>query len=703
MRDVFKDYLFTKGYFVSDSTEPQHSAENTFSVLVSLGKLFNIVVDKNVNLAAIDMVRIAEKGIGLEVPAPFYTGFPSSVRELTKDQLLLDQLYSYFITYGLNDFEGEGTRSIFEEQIERNVLDEKTEVKHFEILTEVQARDKLHSYVTDLLASTRPLSKTQYELVKQYFNDYSYIPISIASKNTAIKLLNDTRDLKYTAFLSLPDVIKLVEEIIHIDEPVNFYSFRDKSKLPKLTKLNLSNKDRKFITAVIRKVVGRQLTNSNAHNQISECIEKRKLWKGLLHHIHFDPQTDLEYSFVSVIYNDRIKSNMAIVEKYISQGEIKSACDALINSKGPTAVLRHMNYLLSRCSNDKDREYVIDTAFTSNAAVALIQQLYNYSYYNVDNRNARHFKFTHQNLLKTHTEEQWEVNKRRSYITEKDKQLILSTLKNKLQTLLKGRLGKVYIDESMDLKAVPIQETTSNGGYGVLPRGSRVHLDGRTVRLFTYWEKVNDIDLSVMGIDDKGNLTEFSWRTFFSNQNDAICFSGDQTRGYEGGSEYIDVNLNKFKNKYPDVKYLVVCDNVYSGVPFNSCTCTAGYMLRENVDSGEVFEPKTVKSSFLVQGDTTFSYLFAIDIDTNDFVWLNVNKDSNATVAGTTDFDFLISYIESTNVFNLQSLFTYLATEVVDNMGDADVIVTDKTLKGTGSEQTIIHSNDVEKIMSLIQ
>ncbi len=710
MKDVFKDYLFTKGYFVSDPAEPQHSAEYTFNALVGLGKLFNIVIDKNANLATVDMLHIAETGIGtVSVPAPFYIGFPSSVRELTKDQLLLDQLYSYFITYGLNDFEGEGTRSIFEEQIERGVLDEKTEVKHFEILTEKQAHDKLRSCVDDLLSSTRPLSKSQYDLVKQYIVDYSYAPTSIASKNTAIKLLNDIRDLELTSFLCLPDIIKLVEEMIQAEKPDSSYMFRDKSKLPKLTKLNLPNRDRKFITAVIRRVIEKQLVNLTGHqyrvthNQVIECLEKRKLWKGLLHHIHFNPQTDLESYFVSIIYNDDIKSKMSYVEKYIAQGDIKSACVILTHAKGATAVLRHMNYLLSRCNNEEDKKYVIDTAFTSNAAVALIQQLYNYSYYNVDNRNARHFKFTHQNLLKTHTEEQWEVNKRRSYITEKDKQLILSALENKLQTLLKGRLNKVYIDEGMNLKAVPIQETAGNSGYGVLSRGSRVHLDGRTVRLFTYWEKVNDIDLSVMGIDDKGNLIEFSWRTFYNNQNDAICFSGDQTRGYEGGSEYIDVSLDKFKSRYPNIKYLVVCDNVYSGTPFNSCTCTAGYMLREKVDSGEVFEPKTVKSSFLVQGDTTFSYLFAIDIDANDFVWLNVNKDSNATVAGTTDFDFLISYIESTNVLNLQSLFTYMATEVVDNMGDADIIVTDKVLKGIGNGQTIIHSNDVEKIMSLIQ
>ena len=193
--------------------------------------------------------------------------------------------------------------------------------------------------------------------------------------------------------------------------------------------------------------------------------------------------------------------------------------------------------------------------------------------------------------------------------------------------------------------AVPLQENTSQGGFGVLPKGSRIPIpDTKKIRAFTYWEKVNDIDLSVFGMDDKGNRIEFSWRTMSSKQSDAITFSGDQTSGYNGGSEYFDIDLSKFRARYPKTHYLIFCDNVYSGIPFSSCFCKAGFMNRDLIDSGEVYEPKTVKSSFLINTESTFAYLFGIDLKTNELIWLNIARDSSVNVAGTTNMDFLTDY-----------------------------------------------------------
>lgn len=687
MRDLFKDYLFTKEYFVS-SSDQDHSSESVFGSLMALGKSFGIVITKQANLADLSMVHMAETQIGYNVPLPFYRGFPQSVHQLSIEEKLADQLYSYFITYGMNDFEGEGTRSIFEEQIKRNVLTENTEPKYFEILTEKQAVDKLTEYVNGLLQSTRPLNISQYELVKEFTREYGLVVDNIASKNTTIKLLLDTRSLVFARYLDIPDVVKLVEELL-----VSSY------KNQTINKLNLRNKDRKFITCIIRILA----TKAN-NNQMKECIEKRKIWKGLLHHLHFTPSTPAEVIFTSYIFDEKYCSNMAFVEASIGIGRIREACNILSRSKGATSVLRNMNYLLSRCNNQEDKEYVIEKAFETSKVIPLIQQLYNYYNYSAENKS-RVFKFTKHNLLKVHEETQKEVSRRKSYITKKDIELVKLKLENKIYNMLSNKLGKVYIDDDMVFKAVPLQETTSNSGYGVLTRGSRVRIagdDNKVVRLFTYWEKVNDIDLSVMGIDDEGHLTEFSWRTFALTPSNIICFSGDQTRGYNGGSEYIDVDLEAFNKYYPNIRYLVVCDNVYSGTPFDDCNCTAGYMLRKEVNSGEVFEPKTVKSSFLVKGNSTFSYLFAVDMKSWQLIWLNVIKDSKQRVAGEDNFDFLIPYIKSIDVFNLCKLFVSMTTKLVDNPEDADVIVSDNPKLTAREDQEIIHSTDVERIFSLL-
>ena len=250
--------------------------------------------------------------------------------------------------------------------------------------------------------------------------------------------------------------------------------------------------------------------------------------------------------------------------------------------------------------------------------------------------------------------------------------------------------------------ALPIQETASSGGYGVLPKGSVIHIgDCKKIRAFTYWERVNDIDLSVIGLDGEGNQTEFSWRTMYGRQSDYITYSGDQTSGYNGGSEFFDVDLKLFRKHNPKIKYLVFCDNVYSCSTFAECLCKAGYMLRDVEDSGEIFEPTTVKSSFVINCESSFAYLFGIDLERNDFVWLNVSRDSDCHVAGATSVDSLMSYFRITDVLNMGTFFEMLATELVVSPKEADVIVGDGVTElREGAE--LIRACDFERVLALM-
>jgi hypothetical protein len=250
--------------------------------------------------------------------------------------------------------------------------------------------------------------------------------------------------------------------------------------------------------------------------------------------------------------------------------------------------------------------------------------------------------------------------------------------------------------------ALPLQENTSLGGFGTLTKGSRIPIPkGKKVRAFTYWEKVDDIDLSVIGI--KGDLTyeEFSWRTMYGKQSKAITYSGDCTSGYDGGSEYYDLDLELLKKENPEIKYYILCDNVFSRIDFATCFCKAGYMLRDIKDSGEVFEPKTVETSYIVNCNSTFAYMYAIDVTKNDLIWLNMARNSNAIIAGATRLDFLLEYFNSTEVINMQSFFTMLASKVVTDPMDADVIVSDELFDNIESKEQI-HSYDVERVMQLM-
>lgn len=678
MKTLFIDFLFSRHLLVNTTGQKNAS----FETLFSLANLFNIRIVSGQELAEPEMIHVAERCIGRQVPAPFYKGFPQSVRALSADALLFDQLLHYFRTYVSGDFSEAGT-SLLEETFERLAFREKTEIRDFSIVTEEEAVSRLADSVNDLLASTRPLSESQYALVLEYIREYQYGIPHCASRDTAVRLLLDTRDPAYAAFLQLSDVIRILDHL-------SYETYHNEN----LKKLALKNQDRKFLTEIINTIFRESQCN------IADCFEKKKIWNGLLHHIHYQPVNETAKLFVDGIRGRENLSVYSVFEKHMQRSEIREAVLALRKGKGSGALLRKLTYILSRCETEDDVSFVLRNLKTENPLI-LIQLILEYSVGQPANQ-PRTFKFTKHNLLRVHNETDEEFDRRQSLVSDIVRQMVPPILWENLEKIYHGRLGRVYIAPGMERIAVPLQETTASGGYGVLPKGSRIPIKaGKKVRCFTYWEKVNDIDLSVIALTKDHCQLEFSWRSMWGRQSSAITYSGDQTSGYNGGSEYFDVDLDAFMAQYPQAEYLVFCNNVFSGSPFSKCLCRAGYMDRDALDSGEVFEPKTVATSFQITCDSTFAYLFAIDLNTRELVWLNVSRDSKARVAGTTSVDFLKPYFHASQLMNVKKLFSMLATEVVDTPDNADVVVTDEAVSVKESAE-IIHSYDTERILALM-
>ena len=692
MEQVFRDYLFSKHILVNE----KGSDENAVETLFSIANMFNIRIKEGQALAHRDMIKYLSDMLGVKVPEPFYKGFPDSVRKLSSDELLFDQIVHYTKTYGFGNF-SEAGHSIMEEQFERSAFKENAEIKDFIILDEAAALEKLKGIVDDLFIGTRPLNGDQFRLVADYLRMFDYRPKKCASKNLAIRLLVENRDLYFARFLSLPDVTKVAEEL-------NYRIYRNTN----VKKLNLKNQDRKLISSLIDRMFGRSAFKKTEMNVVSEkeiidCYERKAVWSGLLHHIHYKPINEEAAEFVNRMRGDLNESVYSAFEKGIASGDITGAVVALKNGKGSGAVLRKLDHLISRCRSEEDVQFVFDSISSSNIII-LLQLLIKYSAQNRE-KSGRAFKFTKFEKLKVYTETDKDVARRKSFLTDEQTERVREFIRENLEKALKNRLGKVYIDDAMKNYALPLQETSSSGGFGVLAKDSRLHIDTfKKIRAFTYWEKVNDIDLSAFGITEYGEQIEFSWRTMAQEEPDAIIYSGDQTSGYNGGSEFFDIDLGLFKKEYPSVRYIIFCDNVYSPVRFSECFCTAGYMLRDMEDSGEVFEPKTVKSSFRINSDSTFAYLFGLDLMTNDFIWLNMNKDSYDAVAGESSMNFLIDYFRVTDVVNVRSFFTMMASELVTDPSIADFVVSDSVGESELREGAkLIRSYDFEKMTALME
>ncbi len=675
MRDLFHDFLFSKRLLVGAAED-----ELAPAVLASLAKLFNIRIVSNPGWANLDMVEVAKRNLGVDVPKPFYQGFPASVRYLSIEEIVIDRLLHYMRTYGLCDFSHPG-HSLFEERVLRQCFNEDVDVREFSIIGEDEALVHLEGVVGSLLSGTRPLNKVHYDVVRAFIEDYDYEVTACSCKDTVVRLLIDTRDLRFVRFLKLSDVMRLVEQL-------QFQSYESTN----VRKLNLRNRDRKLLTDVLDRIF------EDGVCDMRTCLEKKQQWKGLLHHIHYKPANERARRFLDIIRNNEARSVYSEFERLLAEEEVREALDLLREEKGVGAVLRNLDYLLSRCKFPATVDYVLDAIQTDNK-ILLMQLLLHYS--RRDPKACRVFKFQKFGMMRIHTETPDESCKRTTVIQERIARRVRLRLRQELERVCKGTLGKVYIDKDMRRIALPLQEGTSMGGVGALPRGSRLRMpEGKKIRAFTYWERVDDIDLSAFVLHEDGSQDEFSWRTW--SHSDSILYSGDQTSGYKGGSEYFDIDIDLFEREFPEsARYVVFCDNVYTRVPFDKCLCKAGYMTRDRDDSGEVFEPKTVKSSFTVTCPSTFAYLFGIDMKTREFVWLNMARDGRERVAGETRLDFLWDYLEIAEVINLGDFAWDLATEVVEDPSEADVVFSDKhePLR-EGAE--LIHSYDMERLIQLL-
>ena len=682
MRDVLCDFLFSKGYFVSHGEERHAPA-----TLAALAKLFNIRIATNPGWANPSMVRIAKRNLGMDVPLPFYKGFPNSVLALSMEEVVADRLLHYLRTYGMGDFSQPGY-SLFEDEVVRRCFDEKVEVRELSIIGEAEAIELLNGIVGSLLASTRPLNDVHYALVRTYIEEYGYEIAECGCKDTICRLLLDTRNPSFARLLKLSDVIRLVEWL-------QLLAYDGAS----IKKLNLRNRDRKLITAVLDRI----FSEGNEHSLDQRtCLEKRKQWKGLLHHLHYRPKSRAAERFLHAIRNNDERSVYSEFESALREIRTQEAVDVLRNNKGTGAVLRHLDYILSQSWPFGDLDYILES-IVSNNKILLIQLLYHYA--NGVSREPRVFTFQRLGLTRVYHEDDSHSIKPHSFLSENMAMRTCMRLLQELERACKGTLGKVYASTDMRRIALPLQEGTSMGGVGTLSRGSRIPIpDGKKVRAFTYWKRVEDIDLSAFALG-KDEQIEFSWRTEYNYGNGAdgepIVFSGDQTSGYEGGSEYFDIDFDIFREWYPDMRYIVLCDNVYTGVPFCACDCRAGFMTRDAMDSGEVFEPATVASSFAITCRSTFAYLFALDLQTRELVWLNVARAGGQRVAGTTQMGFLAKYLEATSVINLYDFARMLATEVVDDPKQADVVFSDKPV-AMREDAELIRSQDTERIIELL-
>ncbi|MFI6230719.1 hypothetical protein ACIBCR_25800 [Micromonospora echinospora] len=170
--------------------------------------------------------------------------------------------------------------------------------------------------------------------------------------------------------------------------------------------------------------------------------------------------------------------------------------------------------------------------------------------------------------------------------------------------------------------ALPLTGKAAEGGFAVLPRGSRASVSGELLRFFTYWRQSSrrtDYDLSVLLLDDGFHSAgQVSWTNY---RHDGVVHSGDITDAKNGATEFIDVPLTV------SGRYVVPQVNIYAGESFDEVAESMfGYQTRTRDQRGAPFDARTVRarSHLRGQGRVALPMVFARNAHGWQAVWLHL-------------------------------------------------------------------------------
>lgn len=195
-------------------------------------------------------------------------------------------------------------------------------------------------------------------------------------------------------------------------------------------------------------------------------------------------------------------------------------------------------------------------------------------------------------------------------------------------------LGRVYIDEALRSQFVPFAQRSASKALRTIARGSRLTLPTtETLRFFVWWKEPEgvrtDIDLAAVFFSaDWKRLADVS---YYNLKGWDSCHSGDITSAPTGAAEFIDVYLPTLRAK--GVRYVSMVIYSFTQQAFKDLPeCFAGWMARQAVQSGEIFEARTVQDKIDIAGDTTVNIPLFLDLQENQVVWSDIALKSRGPI-----------------------------------------------------------------------
>lgn len=605
---------------------------------------------------------------------PMYPNFPESVMEKDDFELYFNAIVHYWSF---------GTLLPYEEKKERAPLFNTAKVK----VLDAGSFDDLNDIFNNLCASKTSLSKSDVDDMIFILNSAKVtLPDEIPFKENVACVCRLFVDTGIDTDGSLcKKYVKTATDVLRL---VTAMSDGDVSLAENTKFRNLKRSERRIIMNLLAGC-------ENAAEDMSRYAGKWTRVGEKLHPGEFaknERYTKVVQAF-GVIRNDgKIQSFAGKVDAAVASGNVNTVVSML--KKRPGEFARRIDFLLRTFDKDADRKAVIMgfASVAKDVSSTVLLQVREHFINKLDGSDDMRVFFPKGNLARSY----YVKNDKTEAIPEDTMKMVIAVCENALVNIYGNRefLGKVYIDEVLKDYTVPFSLRSAGKTMTAVSRGSRIAIDDNTkiIRPFIWWtntkDDIIDVDLSVAVFADDWNCLEHVSYNNLESDRFGICHSGDIINGGpvdgEGAAEFIDLDIDKALSA--GARYAVFNVYNFSNENFSKMEHAAfGFMTRNDMKSGEIFEPSTVKQRMDLASATTTCIPVIFDLKERVFVWCDMALTADHVRAGFGGINVesnLPSVVVTCKAMvdvkkpNLYDLFTFNAKArgvITDNPDEADI------------------------------
>ncbi|MEV0942015.1 hypothetical protein AB0I90_16745 [Micromonospora wenchangensis] len=396
------------------------------------------------------------------------------------------------------------------------------------------------------------------------------------------------------------DVLRLACQVsggdVSLAAPTRFRAFR--------------RPERRMLLAALNEVVA---ANPDKLGDVARYAERWKRLGERLHPHEYDQWPHAQEVFTVARGQRRVHNLAGRAEAAIRAGAVGPAASVL--SAAPGLLLRSADRLL-RLASPSERTTVVDavTGALGSASGRVLLSLREH----VDNR------------LTPASARMYASRSRTAWVGPDERPPLPAGLVAELSSLLDAEISArlpqwhrpLLVDPEVLDVALPLSGKAAEGGFAIMPRGSRASISGELLRFFTYWRQTSrrtDYDLSLLLLDeDFHSAGQVSWTNY---RHDGVVHSGDVTDARNGATEFIDVPLTV------GGRYVVPQVNIYAGESFDAVAESMfGYQTRARDQGGAPFDARTVRarSHLRGQGRVALPMVFTRNGHGWQAVWLHL-------------------------------------------------------------------------------